>query len=183
MFDAKLLAELLLYAAQVGGFPKPDVAVMPPIQMLSNQAMQSAVCNQNLHECDGIVAHYDVTLHRILMSDALDPDSVVAQSFLVHEMIHVLEAYYTPQAIQTTCQYILNSERQAYQVQNQFLISHGSSQRFGRLLNNRVCAKDQPAGGQAIKLDVSPQRPPDEAAFEMFMQDLQQQGRFSGSPR
>lgn len=172
MLDAALLSYLLAAAVRLSGFEAVPLEELPSIQALPVSAIRSEVCPVQPQTCGSMIALFDSTRRRILISDELDPRSPVDSSFLVHELVHVLEFRQKASQYQSDCEETLASERTAYRVQNAYLREQGRPERFGGLLMQSACAREQPPGAGTMQLEMAPSGSRDEMALEIFMQEL-----------
>lgn len=142
MADAQTVAGLLKLAAMLGGFPDPAGRPVPAIVPLPVIALKARACPAAADRCGDIAALYDRPGHRILIRADLDGGGPVGQSFLVHELVHVLQGWQRGRDAES-CAQGLADERQAYAVQNRFLAGAGRPERFGTMLAMMACAPDQ----------------------------------------
>lgn len=142
MVDAHLVAGLLKIAAALGDFPDPAGLPLPAIVALPAAALKARACPAAADRCGDIVALYDRPGHRILIRAELDPAGALGQSFLVHELVHVLQGWQR-RGDAETCAHGLADERQAYDVQNRFLADADRPERFGTMFRALACAPDQ----------------------------------------
>lgn len=168
--ETQLLAYLLAAATSLSGLPEVAVESLPPVAVVSADALHTAACPMKQEQCREIVALFDSDEGRVLVSDTLDLASPADNSFLVHELVHVLEYRYRGRAPQG-CPETLRSERLAYRVQNAYLRREGRPERFGGLMMRMVCAPDQP-GDSTIRLQLGRSQFNDEMALREFMEDL-----------
>lgn len=153
MPDLALLSYLTAIAVQLSGYPAPDPSAMPRIESVPAAQIGARACPQQPESCQGIVAFYDPAAERIVVRADLDLDQPSGQSFLVHELVHVLQHRHHPRAMAVTaCERMLRSEREAYRVQNQFLVQQGVLERHGEQLSRVTCPREQPPGADEAGL-------------------------------
>ena len=154
MPDSTLLAYLLSAAASLSGYPAVALEALPPIFRMSAAQMRHEVCGEGQGNCANMAAVFDTDGKRILLRDDLDLDNSGDNSFLVHELVHVLQHQQRGDRIFAGCHETLNSEREAYAVQNRYLKREGQFLRFGEGLAFMRCADVQPASSSGdIMLD------------------------------
>jgi hypothetical protein len=169
--------------ARLSGYDPVPLEDLPSIQQLPASVIRSQVCPVQPQTCADMIAIFDNTRSRILISDELDPRNSHDSSFIVHELVHVLESRRKASGYQQDCEETLASERTAYRVQNAYLREQGRPERYGGLLQQMVCTRDQPLGASAMRLEIAPVGSRDEMALEVFMQDLGRQRSTNAPPR
>lgn len=169
--SSELIAYLFSVATTLSGYPGMPEADLPIVRLMEPSALKEEACPGDVSGCDKLVALYDRERHQILMRSDLDLHDPSDNSFLVHEFVHVLEARHKGALYQRDCEATLRSEREAYRVQNAYLDREGRSERYGAMLEHRVCAADQP-GSSAMRLDMAPSGSRDQQALEAFMREL-----------
>lgn len=145
MTDPNLLVYLLSAAANLSGYPPVPVEELPPIAVMSAAQMRREVCGLQQESCANMAAVFDTEGRRILLRDDLDLDNAGDNSFLVHELVHVLQHHQRGDRIFAGCHETLLAEREAYAAQNRYLKREGQFLRFGEGLAFMVCADVQPA--------------------------------------
>lgn len=154
MPDSTLLAYLLSAAASLSGYPAPAVDDLPPIVRMSVGEMRRQVCGDGQRSCANLAALFDSDGRRILLRDDLDLDNPGDNSFLVHELVHVLQHRQRGERTFAGCHETLRSEREAYLVQNRYLKREGAFLRFGEGLAFMRCADVQPTSASGeVTLD------------------------------
>lgn len=134
----EVLVRLLAAAIEFSGLPPIHVSELPPVIAVSREDLTKNVCAANPGRCMSLVAAFDTKGYRILISDALDLNDPSDNSFLVHEMVHVLQLKQTGTEKFTSCRAVVASEHEAYGAQNRYLVANGrvglqgSSLRFMR---------------------------------------------------
>lgn len=181
MVDVELLAYLLAAAVRLSGLDPMPVGQLPPIQQMTASVLQESACPRRSADCTDIAAFFDHARYRILLRDDLDLASSTDNSFLVHELVHVLEHRAKGARFLADCADSLRSEREAYRVQNAYLGERGRLERHGDMLSHMDCAADQPAGAAAIRLERT-RRPGDYEALDAFMLDLARRQRERNAP-
>lgn len=171
MVDIELLAYLLAAAVRLSGLDPLPVGQLPPVQQMSPNMLQAIACPRRSADCADIAAFFDHTRYRILLRDDLDLARSTDNSFLVHELVHVLEHRAKGKRFLADCADSLRSEREAYRVQNTYLREQGRLERHGDMLSHMDCATEQPNGAAAIRLERRG-RPSDHEALDAFMLDL-----------
>ena len=141
--DPALIAYLFAAAVRITGLPAIAVEELPPFIALPDRELQRQLCPTDAAECTGIAAYFDALRYRILYSDALDLDDPADHSFLLHEIVHVLQHRQAGEAMYADCHALLQTERQAYRAQNVYLRGAGQPIRVGDGLRFATCA---PAG-------------------------------------
>lgn len=180
MPDLQLLAELMVVTAALSGYPAIPVQQLPPIRVLTSAEMTQEVCPQRVRDCARIVAHFDAAGPQIRLSDALDLEFAQGRSFLVHELVHVLQYHHGNLVAASDCASSLRSEQEAYRVQNAYLRSVGVPGRHGQMIANMACAAEQ---HDDSGLQLEPRRGGlgDSAAFDQFMEARRHTGRGNGA--
>lgn len=131
MFDFQLLADLVAVAAALSGYPVIAVDSLPRIEILAPLEFKLAVCPDNPDECNGIAAYFDEDGQAIRLVDTLDLQSPQGRSFLVHELVHVLQYHARGRIAEAGCAGNLRSEQEAYRVQNAYLRQSGRHEQYG----------------------------------------------------
>jgi hypothetical protein len=135
----EMLTMLLASAIQFSGLPAMQVSDLPPIIRLPRSELNKTVCAAAPVRCAGLTAAFDTQHYRIVVDDKLnfqDPDDA---SFLVHELVHVLQLKNTGSSGFTSCPAVLESERQAYSAQNDYLRSNDRPAHQGAMLRFSRC--------------------------------------------
>lgn len=100
---------------------KGEATIAPPaVQSVPQEEIAQAVCGR---PC--AVRAYYLPQKGILLDAALRPEEdVVARSILFHEIIHHVQHHTNRYSDQPECDRVKNREREAYILQNQFLLSN-----------------------------------------------------------
>lgn len=134
-----LLSSLLTAAIHFSGLPGIPASELPPIMMLPRVELNDTVCPSAPLRCAGLTAAFDTRRYRIVVDDKLDLHDAYGASFLVHEMVHVLQFRHGGRAGFASCEAVFESERQAYAVQNAYLRAHGLPASEGAMLKYSHC--------------------------------------------
>lgn len=134
-----LLSQLLAAAIHLSGLPAIPASELPPVLLLPRSELDRTVCPSAPMRCAGLTAAFDTQRYRILMDDRLQLNDDYDASFLVHEMVHVLQFRHGGGIGFTSCEAIVESERQAYAVQNAYLREHDHPGNEGALLKFPHC--------------------------------------------
>lgn len=145
MTDSTLLAYLISAAANLSGYPAVPIEELPPIVGMSAADLRHEVCGHGQTSCTNMAAVFDSDGWRILLRDDLDLENPADNSFLVHELVHVLQHRQRGERIFAGCRETLRTEREAYSVQNRYLKREGRFLRFGEGLAFMTCSDVQPA--------------------------------------
>lgn len=137
--EKELLADLLAAAIRISQLPGVPVADLPPVIPVTAQTLVDKVCPTQPERCRNMAALFDTEAYEIYVRKPVDPRNPITLSFLVHEMVHVLQFRQGGHARFETCQAVLDSEQQAYKVQNVFLNENGSDWREGFSLRFMTC--------------------------------------------
>lgn len=171
MPDAGLLTELLALAASFSGYAPIGIDDLPPVVTMPGAMLQATACPEQPRQCERLVAMFDRGQYRILIRDSLDLRDVSDNSFLLHELVHVLEYKAKGERFQVDCDDSLESERTAYRAQNAYLRSRGRTERHGDMFSDMRCSVDQPAAAQDMRLQPRRRRLSDSEAFDAFMRE------------
>lgn len=147
--DTALIAFLLDMAVKFTGLPAIPVEDMPPFLPVSRAEMQRLVCPEAAPGCGAIVALFDTDRYRILYLEQLDVDNPADNSFLMHEIVHVLQFHQKGEAIYADCTTTLRTEGEAYRAQNSYLRREGQLMRVGEVLRFTTCAADRAVASRA----------------------------------
>lgn len=157
--------ELLAAAIALSGLPPVAQADLPPLYAVSTAELSQTICPDQPGHCETIAAIFDTERYRILILSKLDLNDPADNSFLLHELVHVLQFRQQGDAGFSSCQAIIESERVAYGVQNRYLATRGLFSQHGMMLRYMTCPADDapasPAGkaGQAGGGDKPWRRP------------------------
>ncbi|MFZ4553372.1 MAG: hypothetical protein EBS54_05315 [Betaproteobacteria bacterium] len=143
MVSADLIAYLLPLAAKLSGYPVIDAAQLPPIRSLPAAEISREICPGDASGCNGMVAIFDTDRYQILIRDNLDLDNPADNSFLLHELVHVLQFKAKGDDIFADCPTTMRTETEAYRVQNTYLGLEGQFLRVGDALAFMTCAGKQ----------------------------------------
>jgi beta-galactosidase GanA len=101
------------------------------------------VCPDAPGTCNSVAALFDTESYRIYLRDTLNPTDPMDNSFIVHELVHVLQFKKFGHDYFTSCRKVLDSEQQAYYVQNNYLGEEGIDWREGFLLRFMKCPPEE----------------------------------------
>jgi hypothetical protein len=146
--SAELIARLLAATVQFSGLPAIDVADLPPVERVTAAELSKKMCPESPEKCGSVAALFDTETYRIYLRDTLDLATPMDNSFLVHELTHVLQFKQYGDAYFSSCRKVLDSEHAAYKVQNNYLGSEGVDWREGFLLRFMQCPPEE---GEAPK--------------------------------
>ncbi len=150
-FDERSMRQLVGWAAHLSGRELIDDHAVPIAIRLAPGEIQRHVCPERPSTCTRVAAAYNIGRREIIYHHALDPRSLIDRSYLVHELVHSLQHREFGAKINTSCQTILDNEREAYKVQALYLRIHGSNHPVGLDLVGRKCPPE--ATISAIRLE------------------------------
>lgn len=139
----QILSTLLSAAIELSGLPGIDVSELPAFVPATEAELASLACPEQPGGCRSVAALFDTERYRILMRASLDASVPLDSSFLVHELVHVLQFKRYGHARFTRCRDLLSSEEQAYAVQNAYLRRQGIFWREGETLRFMRCPPDE----------------------------------------
>jgi hypothetical protein len=154
--DAELAADLIGWAVRLSERTHPPREDPPALLPLADDELAMMVCPDRPGSCRGLVAAYDTDLRRILYRASLDMRDPTDQSFIVHELVHWLQHLDRGAALEASCESMLDAEREAYEVQNRYLVRFKQWQRVGEVLRFTFCnVADVHAGEPTVRFDAS----------------------------
>ncbi len=153
MVSESVMVSLLIAASRLSGLPAVSIDQMAAVKSISQEEIVALQCPESPKDCDGMMAFYDIPKNTIFLKNTLDLDSTRDLSFLLHEMVHVLQHRSLGDVIFSDCENTVRSERAAYAVQNRFLINNGLFDRFGDSLAYMTCSNTQDAKEGNIKIE------------------------------
>jgi hypothetical protein len=135
----EILAPLLAAAVQFSGLPAIEARDLPPVEVVSGDTFVQSVCPGKLRRCIAMVAAFDTQRYRILVRESLDLGDPAQNSFLVHELVHVLQYKRDGSTRFMSCEGVLESEHQAYDAQNLYMKSQGVMRQEGMAVRLMKC--------------------------------------------
>lgn len=135
-----LLAYLLAAALRLSGYPAIALEDLPPILRLPPAELAAQACPKQREDCGSIAAAFEPGEYVIYLRDNLDFEDPADNSFLLHELVHVLQWKRDGEAMYEGCERAMETEREAYRVQNAYLKQEGRLVRFGHALLFASCA-------------------------------------------
>lgn len=129
-----ILAVLLAWAGVLSGYTPP--AHLPELVMVPHAWLVQQACGGN--ECQ--VLGWHPPGDTVYLDERLDPESdLLAASILVHELTHWLQQQPGRYATGYTCDEAIAMEREAYGVQQRFLVAYGVYRPVGASLHRVGC--------------------------------------------
>lgn len=129
----EILSIMMSWAVTLSGFPAP--AQMPIVEMVPHSYMVEKACR-------GMECHVQGWFpggQTIYIDQKLDPaNGLYDSSVLLHEMVHYLQQE-SRRMGQTTCKSNVESERQAYGAQREYLMRYGAYMPVGSSMHNMMC--------------------------------------------
>jgi hypothetical protein len=126
-----LVDSLLDTIAKLSNYRKPDVT--PRVSKVSRAEIERTICSG---PCP--VKAWHVPGEGIFLDDSLTPETdLVHRSILLHELVHFLQELNAEGASMDECDRWLHREREAYQLQNQYLALIGNSSSYHLMLANQ----------------------------------------------
>jgi hypothetical protein len=151
--EAELYDGLLGWAVKLSGYERPTV--VPRVEFVPQAFFNANACGGK--ECrvwgwypnTGESVVYVHEAARALINDSSDPRSLLAASIVVHEFTHYLQAARRGFS-RYGCEEALALEREAYNVQNAYIIAYGRYMQVGVSMQNSGCE------GSASERDAAP---------------------------
>ena len=140
--ESELYASLLSWAVKLSGYPQPAAA--PKVEFVPQSYFNEHACKGKRCRVWGWypnTGEHVVYVHeaaRELIADSSDPKSLLAASIIVHEFTHYLQAVKRDFA-PYTCAQSIELEREAYSVQNAYIIAYGRYMQVGIAIQNSGC--------------------------------------------
>lgn len=135
----ELLTLLLAAAIRLSDLPGIHVSELPPVIPMPREELNRTVCAAAPARCMALVAAFDTREYRIIVDAALDLKEPLDNSFLLHEIVHVLQLKQSGTKQFTSCSAVVASEQQAYNAQNKYLREHGVVTQYGTSLRFTRC--------------------------------------------
>jgi hypothetical protein len=130
----ELFVILMSWAVTLSGHPAP--ANMPEVTRVPHSYLTQAACGGR--ECK--VMGWFPPGSTIYVDERLDPqNNLLASSVIVHEMVHYLQHEAHDPAKPFDCESTIALEREAYQVQRDFLMRYGVYQPVGASMHQVGC--------------------------------------------
>ena len=154
--EAELYDGLLGWAVKLSGYQRPATA--PTVEFVPQSFFNANACGGK--ECrvwgwypnTGGHVVYVHEAARALIEDSSDERSLLAASIVVHEFTHYLQAASRDFA-RYGCAQALGLEREAYNVQNAYIIAYGRYMQVGISMRNAGCqgsaSEDDGSGAKA----------------------------------
>jgi len=140
--DTQLLAYLMDAAVRITGLPAVPADGLPEFVALPADIIHQEACREQMPSCRGIVALYDMEHNRVLYREDLDMDNDADNSFIVHELVHVLQYHQAGESIYADCPALVRTEQAAYAAQNAYLQRQGQLLRVGRIMRMVSCGSE-----------------------------------------
>jgi hypothetical protein len=141
----ELIAVMMSWAVTLSGYPAP--AMLPQVRMVPHAVLMAQACGGQ--PCN--VLGWFPPGEMIYLDDRLDLEgNLVADSILVHEMVHYLQQQAREREVRQepmmqtamrhpTCTSNVDAERQAYQAQREYLVRYGVFQTVGFGMSSSHC--------------------------------------------
>ena len=126
-------------AIRFTGLPAMDLSHLPDIVAMSSEQITAQICPEKPSSCQTLIALYEPTKRRILYRNSLNMKLVKDQSFILHELVHVLQYALHGDAVFGSCKATMESEGQAYRAQDRYLGEKGEEYRVGGLFRFIRC--------------------------------------------
>lgn len=140
--ESELYVGLLGWASKLSGYPLPARAPkveFVPQTFFNEQACKGKRCRVwGWYPNTGEDVVYVHEAARALIADSSDPRSLLAASIVVHEFTHYLQAVNRGFA-RYGCSEALGLEREAYNVQNAYIVAYGRYMQVGISMQNSGC--------------------------------------------
>lgn len=149
MSPLTITSELLMAAITLSGLPPMTLADVPPLYAVSTEELAETICPGQPGKCQTIAAIFDTERYRILILSKLDLADPADNSFLLHELVHVLQFKQMGEAGFANCEAIVASERVAYGVQNRYLATRNLFSQHGMMLRYMQCPPPSIAPSEA----------------------------------
>ncbi|HSD61479.1 MAG TPA: DUF6647 family protein [Burkholderiales bacterium] len=140
-----LLAYLLAAAVRLSGYPAIGPEELPPVLRLPPAELAAQACPHRREDCRSVAAVFEPGQYVIYLRDNLNLEDPADNSFLLHELVHVLQWKRDGEAMYEGCERSMETEREAYRVQNAYLKQEGRLARFGHALLFLSCSGEQGA--------------------------------------
>lgn len=137
----ELLSFLAAAAAHLSGYPELTTDQLPQVRVVDAGEFAARVCPKDAGACRGMAADFQSERYEIVVRDNLDLDSAADNSFLLHELVHVMQWRAHGDAIYKDCPATLQTETEAYRAQNAYLKREGQFLRYGEVLIFTTCAE------------------------------------------
>lgn len=137
--DTALIAFLLAAAVRITGLPAVQLGELPVFVALPAEELERQVCPAGDGGCRGIAAYFDSLHYRILYRDTLALEEPLDHSYLLHEIVHVLQHRQFGSAMYADCRATLRTEAQAYRAQDLYLRASGEQAQVGGILHKVAC--------------------------------------------
>ena len=140
--EADLYAGLLGWAVKLSGYQRPTI--VPAVEFVPQEFFDAHACGGKRCHVWGWYPNTSkavVYVHeaaRELIGDGSDPRSTLAASIIVHEFTHYLQAANRGFA-RYTCEKSLELEREAYYVQNAYIVAYGRYMQVGVSMHSAGC--------------------------------------------
>jgi hypothetical protein len=148
--DANLIAQLLTFAVRITGLPAIAEADLPQMIAMSKEGITQEMCPERPAQCDTLVALFEPSKYRVIYRSTLDLTKTFDRSFLLHELVHVLQFRAKGPSIFFTCKDRMLVEREAYITQDRYLAEKGLEMRVSGALRFMRCP-EEPAPGAPTK--------------------------------
>ena len=140
--ESELYNGLLGWAVKLSGYPQP--ATTPKVEFVPQTFFNEHACKGKRcrvwgwypNTGENVVYVHEAT--RALIADGSDPKSVLAASIVVHEFTHYLQAVNRGFA-RYGCSEAIELEREAYNVQNAYIVAYGRYMQVGISMQNSGC--------------------------------------------
>ena len=139
MTPIAIATELLTAAITLSGLAPITPVQLPPLYAVTKTELAQTVCPDQPGQCQGMAAIFDTERYRILILSTLDLNDPEDNSFLVHELVHVLQFKQNGETGFSSCQAIVDSEHAAYRVQNLYLAARGLFSQQGMMMRYMRC--------------------------------------------
>ncbi len=123
---------------------------MPQVISMSKEAITQEICPERHSQCDTLVALFEPLKYRVIYRNSLNLTKPYDRSFLVHELVHVLQFKAKGASIFASCKTRVMAEREAYKTQDRFLAENALEIRVSGALRFMQCP-EEPAQGVAAK--------------------------------
>jgi hypothetical protein len=138
---AQLVAQLLATIHSISGYPLPDAA--PVVRLTTLSQMQAMVCRG---PCQ--VRGFYTRENGVVLNDTLDlAHDTTARSVLLHELVHYVQQLNGKfEKLPDRCDRWFAREYEAYEIQNAYLRTHGSTLRFDTESVRHLCRTGESGG-------------------------------------